>query len=434
MPIVLAGRNGTSPGGGVGDDERRQVVAGSDPAPVERLAAERLDVQHAPAPAVVVDEPHRGLDRSPHLRRHVRRRRVEGGDERGAQLVERPVVDGDDERVEVVEALVEVARVQLGGVAHGSAPSSRTNPPCPSSSKAASSSNRRRPARRSSAGTPTHRPRRRCSSGADTAGQRTVWSDRWQRPLPEGGLVGQRTISTNGVDLHVVEDGEPDADHAVVLVHGFPELSYSWRHQLPALAAAGHHVVAPDMRGYGRSTQPERIEDYDIVHLTDDLLGVLDDLGREQAVFVGHDWGALVVWSLALLHPSRVAGVVGMSVPFLPRAPMPPTQLMAPAVRRPLLLHPLLPAARTGRRRPRPRPGDDDAPPARRHRATRRAMTDPAITRRRRPRLRRPLPRTGRPAIVADAGRARPLRRRVHPHRLHRRAQLVPQPRPQLGA
>ena len=140
--------------------------------------------------------------------------------------------------------------------------------------------------------------------------------------------MATRTINTNGVDLHVVEEGAPDADLAVVLVHGFPELSYSWRHQLPALAAAGHHVVAPDMRGYGRSSQPEPIDDYDIAHLTDDLLGVLDELGRERAVFVGHDWGALVVWSLALLHPDRVAGVAGMSVPFLPRAPMPPTQLL----------------------------------------------------------------------------------------------------------
>lgn len=143
--------------------------------------------------------------------------------------------------------------------------------------------------------------------------------------------MGERTVSTNGIELHVVEAGEPDAGVAVVLVHGFPELSYSWRHQLPALAAAGHHVLAPDMRGYGRSSRPARIEDYDIAHLTGDLLGLLDDAGRERAVFVGHDWGALVVWSLALLHPERMAGVVGMSVPFLPRAPIPPTELMAKA-------------------------------------------------------------------------------------------------------
>jgi pimeloyl-ACP methyl ester carboxylesterase len=134
----------------------------------------------------------------------------------------------------------------------------------------------------------------------------------------------ERTISTNGVDLHVVEEG---SGPPVIFSHGFPELSYSWRHQLPAVAAAGYRAVAPDQRGYGRSSRPEAIEDYDIEHLTGDLLGVLDDLGEEKAVFVGHDWGAIVVWQLALLHPERVAGVAGMSVPFLPRAPIPPTQL-----------------------------------------------------------------------------------------------------------
>jgi pimeloyl-ACP methyl ester carboxylesterase len=137
--------------------------------------------------------------------------------------------------------------------------------------------------------------------------------------------MSERTVSTNGVELHVVEEG---SGFPVIFSHGFPELSYSWRHQLPAVAAAGYRAVAPDQRGYGRSTQPEAIEDYDILHLTDDLLGVLDDLGEERAVFVGHDWGSMVVWQLALLHPERVAGVVGMSVPFLPRGPMPPTQMM----------------------------------------------------------------------------------------------------------
>ena len=135
----------------------------------------------------------------------------------------------------------------------------------------------------------------------------------------------ERTLVRDDVELHVVEEGD---GFPVVLAHGFPELAYSWRHQLPALAAAGYRAVAPDQRGYGRSTRPDPIEDYDILHLTCDLLAVLDDLGEEQAVFVGHDWGALVVWQLALLAPERVAGVVGMSVPFLPRPPMPPTQLM----------------------------------------------------------------------------------------------------------
>jgi len=135
----------------------------------------------------------------------------------------------------------------------------------------------------------------------------------------------ERIVTTNGVDLHVVEAGE---GFPVVLSHGFPELSYSWRHQIPVLADAGYRVLAPDQRGYGRSTRPEAIEEYDILHLTGDLLGLLDDIGEEKAVFVGHDWGSLVVWQLALLAPERVAGVVGMSVPFVPRAPMPPVQLM----------------------------------------------------------------------------------------------------------
>jgi pimeloyl-ACP methyl ester carboxylesterase len=118
----------------------------------------------------------------------------------------------------------------------------------------------------------------------------------------------------------------------VVLAHGFPELAYSWRHQLPALAAAGYRVVAPDQRGYGGSTIPDAVEDYDIVHLTDDLLGVLDDLGAEQAVFVGHDWGSMVVTTMATLHPERVRGLVNMSVPFVPRGPIAPITAMRKAM------------------------------------------------------------------------------------------------------
>jgi pimeloyl-ACP methyl ester carboxylesterase len=139
-----------------------------------------------------------------------------------------------------------------------------------------------------------------------------------------GAGVRQRTVATNGVELHLAEAGE---GFPVILAHGFPELAWSWRHQLPALAEAGYRAVAPDQRGYGRSSRPASITDYDLEHLTGDLLGVLDDLGEERAVFVGHDWGAILVWQLALLAPERVAGVVGMSVPFVPRASAPPTQL-----------------------------------------------------------------------------------------------------------
>jgi pimeloyl-ACP methyl ester carboxylesterase len=137
-----------------------------------------------------------------------------------------------------------------------------------------------------------------------------------------------RMVSTNGVDLRVVDAGEGPA---VVLAHGFPELAYSWRHQIPALVDAGYRVLAPDQRGYGGSARPAPIEDYDIVSLTGDLVGLLDDVGEDRAVFVGHDWGSMVVWQSALLHPERVAGVVGMSVPYLPRGPIPPVQLMRQA-------------------------------------------------------------------------------------------------------
>lgn len=137
--------------------------------------------------------------------------------------------------------------------------------------------------------------------------------------------ITERTVVTDGAEVHLVDAGEGPL---VVLAHGFPELGYSWRHQVPALAEAGYRVLAPDQRGYGRTSQPERTEDYDILALTGDLLALLDDLGEQRAVFVGHDWGAMVVWSLALLAPERVAGVVGMSVPFVPRPPAPPIQIM----------------------------------------------------------------------------------------------------------
>jgi pimeloyl-ACP methyl ester carboxylesterase len=147
--------------------------------------------------------------------------------------------------------------------------------------------------------------------------------------LPEIDGVTHRIVETNGIEMHVAEAGQPDPDKTpVILCHGFPELWYSWRHQLPFLADAGHHVVAPDQRGYGHTTRPEAIDDYDIVHLTDDLLGLLDDLGHEQAVFVGHDWGSMVVWQMALLHPERVKGVCGMSVPYSPRGDMSITKLL----------------------------------------------------------------------------------------------------------
>jgi pimeloyl-ACP methyl ester carboxylesterase len=132
-------------------------------------------------------------------------------------------------------------------------------------------------------------------------------------------------VDTNGVRLRVVEAGDRGAP-VVVLAHGFPELAYSWRHQIPALVQAGYHVLAPDQRGYGGSSRPDAIDAYNIRELTTDIVGLLDDIGAEQAGWVGHDWGAPVVWHAPLLHPDRVAAVAALSVPATPRSKTPPTQ------------------------------------------------------------------------------------------------------------
>jgi pimeloyl-ACP methyl ester carboxylesterase len=137
--------------------------------------------------------------------------------------------------------------------------------------------------------------------------------------------VSEGLVSIGGIQLNVLGEGDGPL---VVLCHGFPELAFSWRRQVPTLAAAGYRVLAPDMRGYGRSSAPAAVEDYDIVALCGDLCGLLDACGEESAAFVGHDWGAIVVWQLALLHPERVAAVAGLSVPFVPRTPVAPLEIM----------------------------------------------------------------------------------------------------------
>jgi len=139
--------------------------------------------------------------------------------------------------------------------------------------------------------------------------------------MPE---ITHRTVQTNGINLHIAEAGEGPL---VLLVHGFPESWYSWRHQLPALAAAGYHAVAPDVRGYGRSDAPAAIEAYSMKEMTADMAGLVSALGESTAVIAGHDWGAPIAWNSAVLYPERFRAVVGMSVPFLPRSPAPPTQL-----------------------------------------------------------------------------------------------------------
>jgi pimeloyl-ACP methyl ester carboxylesterase len=137
--------------------------------------------------------------------------------------------------------------------------------------------------------------------------------------------MSEGLVKVNGIELNVLDEGEGPL---VVLCHGFPELAFSWRRQIPALVQAGYRVLAPDMRGYGASSAPAAIEDYDIVSLCGDMSGLLDALDEPSAVFVGHDWGANVVWQMAVLHPERVRAVAGLSVPFTPRAPAHPLPIM----------------------------------------------------------------------------------------------------------
>jgi pimeloyl-ACP methyl ester carboxylesterase len=128
-------------------------------------------------------------------------------------------------------------------------------------------------------------------------------------------------IDTNGISMRIAEAG---SGPLVLLIHGWPESWYSWRHQITALAAAGFHAVAPDMRGYGGTSAPAAAEAYRIDHLAKDVIGIIDHFSQDTATIVGHDWGSMVVWYTALFHPSRINGVMGMSVPYGGRAKLPP--------------------------------------------------------------------------------------------------------------
>jgi pimeloyl-ACP methyl ester carboxylesterase len=131
-------------------------------------------------------------------------------------------------------------------------------------------------------------------------------------------------VDTNGLRMAVYEQGEGPA---VILVHGFPELAYSWRHQLPALAKAGFRAIAPDMRGYGRSDAPAGVDAYRMKNLIGDLQGLMDALDLERATFVGHDWGALILWHMAMLAPDRIERLINLNIPHYPRAPTDPIEL-----------------------------------------------------------------------------------------------------------
>jgi pimeloyl-ACP methyl ester carboxylesterase len=124
--------------------------------------------------------------------------------------------------------------------------------------------------------------------------------------------------------MNVVEQG---AGPLVLLCHGFPETSYAWRHQLPALAEAGFRAIAPDMRGYGGTESPSEVDEYTVFHLVGDMIALLDTLGEETAIIVGNDWGATVAWQAAQMRPDRFSGVVAMSVPMMGQPPIPPTRI-----------------------------------------------------------------------------------------------------------
>jgi len=130
-------------------------------------------------------------------------------------------------------------------------------------------------------------------------------------------------IPVNDVKLEVFEAGNENAGRPIVLCHGWPEHAFSWRHQVPALVDAGYHVIVPNQRGYGNSSRPTDVTDYDITRLSADLVGILDHYGYDDATFVGHDWGAMAVWWSTLLYPTRVKNVVALSMAYMERGEQP---------------------------------------------------------------------------------------------------------------
>jgi pimeloyl-ACP methyl ester carboxylesterase len=146
-------------------------------------------------------------------------------------------------------------------------------------------------------------------------------------PLREDSVPGisHRVLDVGGLSMHVAEAG---AGPLILLLHGFPECWYSWRHQLIALAEAGWHAVAPDQRGYCSTGGPDEADQYTMLHLAGDVIGLLDALGADRAVVAGHDWGAPVAWNTALLRPDRIRGVIGLSVPYTPRGSTPPVRAL----------------------------------------------------------------------------------------------------------
>jgi pimeloyl-ACP methyl ester carboxylesterase len=135
-----------------------------------------------------------------------------------------------------------------------------------------------------------------------------------------------RVVETNGIRMHIAEQGEGPL---VLLLHGWPATWYSWRHQISALAEAGYHVVAPDQRGYGGTDAPEAVDQYSIMHLVGDIVGLMDVLGETSAAVIGHDWGAVVAWQMAMMRPDLVTGMGGMSaLPSMTRSASAPLETL----------------------------------------------------------------------------------------------------------
>ncbi len=139
------------------------------------------------------------------------------------------------------------------------------------------------------------------------------------------GEFNHRFVGTNGIRMHFVEAGK---GFPVVMCHGFPELWYSWRYQISALAAAGFRAIAPDQRGYGDTDCPAAVESYTQTQIVADIIGMLDAMGISKCVIVGHNWGGMTAWNAALTHPERIERVIGVNTPFIPRSPIRPTDAM----------------------------------------------------------------------------------------------------------
>jgi pimeloyl-ACP methyl ester carboxylesterase len=130
--------------------------------------------------------------------------------------------------------------------------------------------------------------------------------------------IEHQTVATNGINMHIASIG---TGPVILFLHGFPELWYSWRHQLLSLSSLGYRCIAPDLRGYGDTDAPKNVREYTIFHIVGDLVGLIDSLGIDKVFLVGHDWGSTVAWYFCLLRPDRIKALVNMSVVFQPRNP-----------------------------------------------------------------------------------------------------------------